>query len=169
MRSSDATARAVGAAAEPEQEHAIALLEVIHQKYVRVANVGLEPVAEGSGRKPREDARYARQRARRLHRPQPGMVIGHLARRIGVECEVQLDDVGAVPRNSFAVPSQQSTTFFGIEISRSRINGRVSRPRKNQFARRHFATFTNRSTAERGKPRSARRKMCAEPFHASRR
>jgi hypothetical protein len=51
--------------------------------------------------------------------------------------------------------------FFGIEVSRSWINGRVSRPRQNQFERRY--AFTNRLMVAGGKPlrapQAARRKI----------
>ena len=49
-------ARRIRAAAEPEQEDAIAFAEVAHQKNVGIANVALEPIAEGSARKSREKA-----------------------------------------------------------------------------------------------------------------
>ena len=88
----------VGAAAEPEQEEAVAGLEAVHDEHVGVAHIRAEAIAEGQTGKAGYSLGQRRQRARRRHRAEAGMIVGHLRGRIGGQREEQLDDVGPVPR-----------------------------------------------------------------------
>jgi hypothetical protein len=78
-----------------------------------------------------------------------------LTRRIWIKRKVQFDDIRAVLRElvrSSVATEHNVLRHRNLPIG---INGRVSNSRQNQFERRYSA-FTNRSTAERGKPHSAR-------------
>src|SRR5262249_29464628 len=71
----------VCASAEPEQEYAVSILEIVHQEYVRIADIGFEPVTKRLAEKARERARASRERAGRLHGAEARMIIGDLSSR----------------------------------------------------------------------------------------
>ena len=83
---------------EPEQEDIVAILEIVHQKYVGVADIGFESVTKCLAEQASDRACASRERAGRLHRAEAGMIIGNLPIGIVRQCEEQLDDVRAIWR-----------------------------------------------------------------------
>src|SRR5262245_8945471 len=86
----------IGTAAEPEKEDTIALLEIVHQKNVSVADIRFEPITKCPRSKTRKRARGARERAGRLHCAKPRMVISNLTGRVAFKRKEQFDDVRAI-------------------------------------------------------------------------
>ena len=73
-------AHGVCAAAKAEHEQPIALLEMTHEEDVGVPNIGFEAVPNCLAQDLRYGSAEFRQRARRLHRADTGMIVGHLPR-----------------------------------------------------------------------------------------
>jgi len=87
----------VCAATEAKKKDAVAGFEIVHQEYVRVADIGLQPVSDRFSEESCDPFREPSQRAWRFHGAKTGMVKGDLLGTMFQRME-QLHYVSAVLR-----------------------------------------------------------------------